>query len=264
MILKGKPIADKIFAGLKKLDTSSKKLVIIQIGEDKASSIYVGKKSEMAKELGVKLEVKNFNEEIKFSELEGEIKALNGDESVGGVMIQMPIPSHIDRREICSKITPKKDIDGFDYIVNGRSSTLPPTILAIDETLNFYGISKKDKKILIVGGGFLVGSPLYHFYRSLGLDVSLLKSGDEKYFEKLRGADITILSTGGGARFGVNHFAERSTVIDASTIASDSKLIGDLDTANIGEKFHYSPVPGGVGPVTVAMLFANFFKLNDL
>lgn len=261
MILKGQEIFDRVMDSLKHLEVPREALAIVQVGNDRASTIYINKKLEAAKKLGVDARVIRFNDEITQSELTRQIELLNQDKGIGGIIIQIPLPSQIDRNEICARIIREKDVDGFGYIVGQESPVIPPTILAIDKTLDFYSIKKTDKKILIVGAGFLVGSPLYRYYRSLNLDVSLLNEGDDLYFEKLQEADIVILATGGGAIFDHSHFAQGSVVVDASTIASDSKLYGDLETSLIGEKFSYSPVPGGVGPVTVAMLFANFYLL---
>jgi len=262
MILKGNIIEREIFAKLKAAKTPRKKLVVISIGEDQASVIYVAKKQEMATQLGVGFEVLKLSAKISEEELQREIDRLNNDEDVGGVLIQMPIPNHLNRKSICGRIFKEKDVDGFSYIISGSGVVLPPTVLAIDALLNFYKIEKQSSKIVIVGKGFLVGSPLYEFYKKRGLDVEVLEEYAQDYAKKIKDAKIVILATGGNASFTAVDFSEGSTVVDASTVASDNKLKGDLKTDGFNDGINYSPVPGGVGPITVAMLFVNFFLLN--
>ncbi|OQA52824.1 MAG: Bifunctional protein FolD protein [candidate division WS2 bacterium ADurb.Bin280] len=264
MILSGQAVFNKIINELSRLDAPSGQLAILQVGNDLASNIYIKKKLELAKTLSVKAQVYKFNNSISEDELLEEISNLNENQEVSGILVQIPLPSQIDRTKICSAISSDKDVDGFGYILGKECKVLPPTIKAIDQVLVHYNILKKDKKIIIVGGGFLVGSPLFRYYQEEGCDVELLNEGDDLYFERLQEADIVILATGGGAVFDHTHFAQGSVVIDASTIASDSKLYGDLETSLIDGKFSFSPVPGGVGPVTVAMLFVNFYLLNSL
>lgn len=261
MILKGKPLAELTINKLRQVDAPTKKLVIICISEDRASSIYVEKKLDLARELDVSLEVIRLEGNVTREALFDLIDNLNDNDTVGGVMIQMPIPSHFDRREVCSRISRDKDVDGFSYIITKSGKTLPPTLMAIDCLLDFYSIKKRAKKVLIVGSGFLVGSPLFNFYSQTGINPEMLTEGDQNYSDKLKAADVIILATGGGRTFRVGDFSEGATVIDASTIASDSKLKGDLDFVDIGDEINFSPVPGGVGPVTVSMLFVNFYLL---
>lgn len=262
MILKGNIIAQEIVAELKATKTPQKKMVVISIGEDQASAVYVARKQEMASELGVKFEVLKFSDKISQEKLLGEIDRLNGDMDVGGVLVQMPIPRHLERKIVCTRIVKEKDIDGFSFITSGSGTVLPPTVLAIDALLNFYSVKKQSSKIIIVGRGFLVGSPLYEFYNKQGLNVEALEENAQDYVKKIKNAEIVILATGGNKSFSATDFSAGSTVIDASTVASDNKLKGDLNTDCFDDDINYSPVPGGVGPITVAMLFVNFFLLN--
>lgn len=262
MILKGQPFSSAVISSLSKSKLPSKKLVVICISDDKVSSVYVGKKVELANKLGVDIVVERQSEDISLEDLEKKIDELNMNENVGGIIIQMPIPERFDRMDICSRIAPEKDIDGFLYITQANGPTLPPTVMAIDGILDFYGLSKENKKVLIVGKGFLVGRPLYNYYRDLGMNVEVIDEKGGEYFEKIKSADIVVLATGGQGKFDQDAFKDGSIVIDASTVASDSKVVGDLMISNPNKDFSYSPVPGGVGPVTVAMLFVNFYLLN--
>lgn len=262
MILKGKILADKIFEALQNSQAPRKRLVVICVGDDEVSTVYVGKKIELANRLGVEIEILRMSGSSSYSQIAEKISALNHNDGVGGILIQMPLPIGIDRKQIGSMILPEKDVDGFGYITGKSPLALPPTVLAIDALLDFYQISKANKKILIVGMGFLVGAPLYNYYKKMSLDVDAIEENDPDYETKLQAGDIVILATGGQASFKFNDFKSGAIIVDASTIASDNKIKGDL-VVNGGEgNISYSPVPGGVGPVTVAMLFLNFYGLN--
>jgi methylenetetrahydrofolate dehydrogenase (NADP+)/methenyltetrahydrofolate cyclohydrolase len=259
MILFGKPVADKIFEELQSKPKPAGKFVAIQIGANPVSSFYVEKKRKIAQMLNVDFELVNISENSA-SNLTEKIAMLNSDPSVKSIMVQIPLPEGFDREQIAAKIVNEKDVDGFSYIIGKEDSIyFPPTVLAIDELLNFYNISKEDKKILIVGEGFLVGRPLHHFWQTKKLDSEILKKEDSNYFEKLKSADIVVLATGAGLKLSDDNFKEHAVVIDASTVSENGAIKGDAQI-NDPSMVSIAPVPGGVGPVTIAMLFKNFFN----
>jgi len=261
MILNGKQIADEIFSELKKTPLPNGNFVVIQVGDDPVSNLYVLKKKAMAQKLGFKIEVKKFDEIISESELKQEIVRLNSNPKVRAVMVQMPLPKSIDRVKISELIDAKKDVDGFSYILEKPDyKFLPPTILAIDEILRYFDISKIEKKILIVGEGFLVGKPLFYFYKDQNLDVSILKKDEAEYETKIHEADIVVVATGGGKVFKKDDFKSGAAVIDASTISDEGKIRGDVNLENWPDNISIAPVPGGVGPLTVAMLMKNYYR----
>jgi len=259
MILLGRPIAQKIEGGLKK-KKSPKNLLVIQVGDDETSNLYIRKKSELASELGVKLELQKFPNEISEAKLIEAIHQANFDETVGAIVVQMPLPAGFDRDKIALEVAKEKDIDGFHYILAGGGNHIPPTVLAIDEIVKYYRPEALDKNILIVGGGFLVGQPLYRYWRDKGLNIQILKKDDSQYEQKLQANDLVVVATGGGRRFSYRDFKPGAVVIDASTMSENKKIIGDVDKTDWPDDIDLAPVPGGIGPLTVALLLRNFFE----
>ena len=262
MILEGRELAARIIKELGSSRAPRRCLAVIQVGDDPTSALYVAKKKEIADELGVCFRLVEFPENSTEDIILAEVLRLNSDNSIGGIVVQMPLPEGIDRNKIVSAIVPRKDPDGFHCILKSkRYHCVPPTVLAIDEILDFYQIEKSNKKILIVGGGFLVGRPLYAFWKENGLQASILEKGDKDYEKKLKDAQIVVLATGGGRKFSFRDFSASAVVIDASTVTDEGKLRGDAEAEDWPDDRHLSPVPGGIGPVTVAMLFKNFYEL---
>jgi len=259
MILKGKPVAQKVFDALELQEKPRGKFVAIQVGNDPVSSYYIEKKSKIAQKMGVELEVISVGDKNPV-ELDDKIRELNADSGVRSIMIQIPLPDGFSREQAARVIAPKKDIDGFAYIVNRPDFVyFPPTVLAIEEILNFYQISKTNKKILIVGEGFLVGQPLRKYWQALGFESEILNKDSSSYYEKIREADIVVLATGASLGLKEENFKSGTVVIDASTVSEDGVIKGDVEVTP-ASNINLAPVPGGVGPVTIAMLFKNFFN----
>jgi len=231
-------------------------LVIIKMGKNRVSEIYISKKIEFAKSLGVKVRVIEATEKNIFEYIE----KLNNDKNIRAVFLQLPIPSSVDRNKVLSAIKASKDVDGFHYILGLEDAkTIPPTILAIHEFLKFHNVDL-EKGVLIVGGGFLVGKPLRKFLQSKNIEAEILQKNESHYAQKLLSADVSVVATGVGNIFNGDEFKVGATVIDASTVACEDRLGGDVEEPG-SSKISLAPVPGGVGPVTVAMLFRNFFDL---
>jgi len=261
MILDGRKLAHQIADDLASQKVPEGKLAVVQVGSDPVSTLYVSKKKEMADTLRVQFLLAKFDEQIGQQELISEIKKLNQDDLIRGIIVQIPLPSHIDRLKIAGSVAWQKDIDGFHYILQSQNfSCVPPTVLAIVELLDFYKIPIQGQKIIIVGGGFLVGQPLFNFFKNKDLDVRILEKNDAGYEKILFDADIAVVSTGGGREFKQEEFKDGATIIDASTVSEEGKIKGDIvyDESWPTSK-NIAPVPGGVGPVTVAMLFKNFY-----
>lgn len=260
MILNGKDVAAAVIKGLRLESKPSGLLLVVQLGNDSVSEAYIWKKRELARELGVETKVLNLSDQSSQEDVLEVISRLNSDPAVAGYLVQIPLPVQIDRSVVARAIAPQKDIDGFHYLVQENSGFLPPTILAAEEILNFYGVEKSDKKMLIVGGGFLVGKPLYRFLKERGFSPDILEKDSDNYERLLKEADIVFIATGGGRRFTAADFKSGAVVIDASTISEGGKLRGDVSIEGWPADIDLAPVPGGVGPVTVAMLLKNFFK----
>ena len=262
MFLEGKNLADKIFSKLAESPAPRGALCVIFIGDDKTSALYIAKKKEAAEKLKVEFKLLALPAKTSQDELVREIEKLNSSSRVSGILVQMPLPNKIDRFEVAAKITPEKDVDGFNYIANGSGRTVPPTVLAIDELLDFYKIKKLAKKILIVGRGFLVGRPLETFWQFKGYDIEVMDRESQNYSKKLKESEIVVVATGGGRKFSFNDFSPNSVIIDASTVAEEGALWGDVSLVGWPGNIRLAPTPGGVGPVTVAMLYRNFYSLK--
>jgi methylenetetrahydrofolate dehydrogenase (NADP+) / methenyltetrahydrofolate cyclohydrolase len=259
MILKGKPVAREIEKNLPILANSGA-LLVVQVGSNTISDLYVRKKRELCEELGVSFKLKKFINSVSTKEVVDFIKQGNEDESTGGIIVQIPLPQNLDKERIIQAISCEKDIDGFCYIAGRDYKYYPPTVLAVDRIVEYYRPQAKRKKILIVGGGFLVGRPLYKYWHKAGLDVDILEKDCDQYFEKIKRADLIVVSTGGGAKLDKGHFKAGAVVVDASTISEAGKIAGDVDGKDWPDDIDLAPVPGGVGPLTVAMLLQNLLS----
>ncbi len=259
MILKGKPIAEKIYARLVKDIALLKQknliptLAVILAGEDPASLTYVRAKEKRARILGINFKLFHLTgiaPESKISELIGD---LNKNKNVCGIVLQLPLPEGLDTDKILRAISPEKDIDGF----SGKYPA--PTPSAILEIFKYYDIGLQDKKIVIVGFGRLVGKPLEKLMRKLNIQLIICTSSSDIASETLD-ADIIISATGIPSLIKPEMVSEKAVVIDAGTAESLGEIRGDVDPKVYEKVLAYSPVPGGVGPVTVACLMKNLIE----
>lgn len=258
MELLGKPLADQIKTELLARPVPEGEFVILKVGMDSVSKIYVLKKMEFADELKVKARLVETDEE----NISQQIDELNNDKGVRAIMIQLPLPASLDKDNLLKKINIHKDVDGFHYILNTpQAVSIPPTVLAVYELMRSYNVSLANG-VLIVGGGFLVGRPLKKFLLEKNIKAEILEKNDPDYKQKLSSFDVVVVATGVGEIFDGTEFKEGASVIDASTVASEQQVTGDIKLSVLS-KINLAPVPGGVGPVTVAMLFRNFYDLEE-
>jgi len=251
MVLYGKPVANKIYSQLKL--TNQPTLGVILVGEDPASLIYAKVKEKRAKILGINFKLFHLAGIASEKRIIHLIDELNKNRSIDGVVIQLPLPEGIDTDKILKQIQPDKDIDGF----GGKFS--PPTAQAILEILKFYQFEIKNKKIVIVGFGRLVGKPLAKLFEKQGIKPIICTSSSDIASETLT-ADIVISGTGQPGLIKVDMVSKKAIVIDAGTAESQGKIAGDLDPHVYDKVAAYTPTPGGVGPVTVACLMRNLIE----
>lgn len=261
MILYGAPLAQQIVSELQNKPLPSGKLAVIKVGDDLTSELYIQKKAEVAKNLSIDFEVMRLKDSIGVEEFKLQITKLNQDRGVRAILLQIPLPKNIDRNWAASLIDPKKDIDGFSYILGKSDKPIPPTVMAISDLLKFYKIDLDQKTIVIVGGGFLVGKPLFRYFKERGQQVLILEKNAPQYKQILKSGDIVITATGGGGAFSSSDFKDHAVVIDASTVCESGATRGDVDISSWDNLKSLSPVPGGIGPVTVAELYKNFYLL---
>lgn len=258
MMLLGRKIAKEIEDELR-ARADKKSLLVIQVGSDEVSSLYVKKKKEFCQRVGVRFSLKLFSNDVTQFGLIRFIKKANADKSIDGIIVQLPLPDNIDKNSVLLAISSDKDIDGFRYILDKDYKHYPPTVLAIDRLVNHYASQAKRTGALIVGGGFLVGNPLCKYWLDRGIAVEILDKSDEDYFKKIKSAGLVVVSTGGKINLRSDNFTKNAVVIDASTVSESGSVKGDIDKIGWPENISLAPVPGGVGPLTVAMLVKNLY-----
>ena len=272
MILDGKKVRDEILVKLKEKiikENLDIKLAIILVGNDEASKIYIKNKEKYCNIVGIKVEKYMLPENSAEEEIINLISKLNNDETVTGIILQSPVPNKINFDKCSSLIDSKKDVDGFtkDNIYNlylGKKTILPCTVKGIIKLLEYYKIPISGSNVVIVGRGNIVGHPLSLALENMDATVTLAHSKTKNLASITKNADILISATG------VKHLITKdmvkygSTVIDVGVTRVDGKIYGDVDFENIKDIARYiTPNPGGVGPMTVAMIIDNLVEMEE-
>ncbi|MGM9834229.1 MAG: bifunctional 5,10-methylenetetrahydrofolate dehydrogenase/5,10-methenyltetrahydrofolate cyclohydrolase [Bacilli bacterium] len=238
-------------------------IAVIQVGNDKASSIYINQKKKFADELGCLFYHKQFPDDSEESMIIKEIETLNHDNNIDGIIVQMPLPKRINTTNIQNAILPLKDIDGItdtniNNLVNGKEELVPCTAKAIIDILEYFNITVKDKKVTILGRSKLVGKPIAQMLLNRNADIVVCHSQTENINEKTKEADIIISAVGKKHLVTYDMVKENSVIIDVGINYENNHIYGDVDFNNVKDKCSYiTPVPGGVGPMTVYELFSN-------
>lgn len=263
----GKEIQEEIRLEVEKLDKKPH-LAVVLVGEDSASKIYVNTKNRTCERLGFKSTVINLPETVSEGDLKLKIRELNNDEDVNAILIQLPLPAHIDTNNCIKEISPIKDVDGFTpenlgAIIRGQEPfAYPCTPYGIITILKKYNIQIAGKHAVIVGRSNIVGKPVSLMLLKENATVTMCHSKTENLAEITKTADILISAT--GKRVITKDMVKKgATVIDVGIIRNaEGKLEGDVDFENVKEVAEYiTPVPGGVGPMTIASLMKNTLSL---
>jgi len=260
MILYGKPVAEKIQQKLRKEIAQLKEkniipsLAVILIGDDPVSLSYVKNKEETAEKLGINFRLYHLPSFSTETSLIALIEDLNQNKFINGIIVQLPLPKGFNVEKIIKTISSQKDVDGF-------SERYPaPTAQAILEMFKFYKINLEDKKIVLIGHGRLVGKPLEKLLTKRGIQPIVCDSKTKNLAEKTIGADVIISATGQPNLIRQDMISRESIIIDAGASELQGKIRGDLNYETYQKAKMYSPVPGGVGPVTIAMLMKNLLQ----
>lgn len=274
-LIDGKAVATALKEHIKTEVTGMKRkpsLVAVLVGNDGASETYVGHKERACAEIGFSSKVLRFADTISQEELLGEIHKLNNDRSVDGFIVQMPLPSHIDEQTIIEAVDPRKDVDGFHPVnvgkmVLGMKSYVSATPLGILELLKYYNIETTGKNCVVVGRSNIVGRPLSNLLSTKGWDctVTMCHSKTKNLKEICLKADIIVAAIGKAEFITGDMVSPGAVVIDVgiTRVASDQtkngwKLLGDVKFDEVAPKCSYiTPVPGGVGPMTIISLMQN-------
>lgn len=239
-------------------------LAVITIGDDEASKVYVNNKRKSCEQVGISFMHFDYLSEVKESVVINKIKELNKDVSVNGIIVQLPIPDHFNVDKIINTIDVSKDVDGLTNEskirrMNNKSSLIPCTTKGILELLDYYKINIESKRVVVVGRSELVGTPTYQECLKRNATVTICHSKIIDLGSITKEADILIVATGHKYLIDKNMIKEGCVIIDVGISRDNGKLYGDVNP-NVSDKCSYlTPVPGGVGPMTVVMLLKNTF-----
>lgn len=278
IILDGKKYSEKILNNIKfkineleKLGKRKPGLAVIIVGENPASKIYVNSKVKACEKVGIYSEKIVLPNDITQEELLKEIDKLNNNKSIDGILVQLPLPKHLKEDEICNSIATGKDVDGFKpenlgKLVLGKEDGLvsctPQGIMYLLDTIeniNLYGMTA-----VVIGRSNIVGKPISALLINRGATTIVCNSKTKNIEEILKNADIIVAALGKAKFVTENMVKEGAIIIDVGINRIDGKLYGDVDFENVSKKASYiTPVPGGVGPMTIAMLLNNTIKAYE-
>ncbi|HLJ73015.1 MAG TPA: bifunctional methylenetetrahydrofolate dehydrogenase/methenyltetrahydrofolate cyclohydrolase FolD [Thermoanaerobaculia bacterium] len=238
-------------------------LTVIRVGNDPASEVYVRNKARKAKELGLRGDELIFPDTMSEAALLGQIETLNSDNNVDGILVQLPLPKHIDPKKVIRSIDPEKDVDGF-HPINvgllhlGQSSLVPCTPAGVIRLIASTGMKIEGARAVVIGRSDIVGKPVAALLLNASATVTICHSRTRDLPSIAREADILVAAIG-KPRFVTRDMVRKgAVVIDVGINRVDGKLVGDVDFENVKEAASaITPVPGGVGPMTIAMLMRN-------
>ena len=269
IILDGKKLSEKILSDLKKEISEINRpieLAIVLVGNNPASLAYTKRKQKIGEELGIKVKIYKYEENISTRKLREEINKLNKNKKIKGIIAQLPLPNHINTESMLDAIKAKKDIDvlgreSVGRLYKNKSKILPPTVAGIKKLLDEYKIKYKGKNVAIVGYGSLVGKPASMVFANEGASIFVLRSSTKNKNKLLREADIIISGVGKPNLITKKDVKKGVIIMDAGMSEQNGKLVGDVADEVKKIAKYITPVPGGVGPMTVAMLFWNLLEL---
>ena len=269
-ILDGKAVSLKVKESVKVRADELKKfgieptLAVVLVGEDKASQTYVRAKEKACNEYGIKSVAHRLSENTTQNELLALINVLNLDDSIHGILVQLPLPKHIDTNVVLAAIDPQKDVDGFHAVnvgklVSGLYGFVPCTPLGVMEILKEYGIDVAGLNAVVIGRSNIVGKPMANLLLNASATVTVTHSKTKNLKEICKNADLIIAAIGKPFFLKADMVKDGAVVVDVGiNRLDDGRLVGDVDFDEVAPKCSYiTPVPGGVGPMTIAMLLNN-------
>ena len=272
-IIDGKKIAETIISDIKKKIKNSKEkpgIALVLVGNNPASEIYVNSKEKMSNEAGFYVERFDLDEKIGEIELMKLVTELNQKPNLHGILVQLPLPKHIDENLITNSVLPHKDVDGFThinlgYLFSGQEKLAPATAKAVLHLIKATGTKIEGKNAVVVGRSNIVGKPVAMMLVEENATVTICHSRTKNLAEHTKKADILVVAAGKPSLITKNMVKEGAVVIDVGINRVDGKIVGDVDFDNVKEVAGFiTPVPGGVGPMTIAMLMQNTLKAMEL
>ena len=273
-IIDGKALSEKVLKEIEKEHSELEKkvgrkagLAVIIVGENPASQIYVRNKIRACEKVGFHSETIRLDENITEENLLLEIEKLNNNSNIDGILVQLPIPKHIDGLKIINAISAEKDVDGFHttnigkMMIGDETGFLPCTPAGVVHMFEEYNIELEGKDVLVIGQSNIVGKPMTLLLIKKRATVQVCNSKTKNLSEKLQKADVVVAAAGSPKLIKAIDVKEDVVVIDVGINRVDGKLCGDVDFEEVSKKASFiTPVPGGVGPMTIAMLIKNTFK----
>ena len=273
-IIDGKALSEKVLKEIEKEHSELEKkvgrkagLAVIIVGENPASQIYVRNKIKACEKVGFHSETIRLDENITEENLLLEIEKLNNNSNIDGILVQLPIPKHIDGLKIINAISAEKDVDGFHttnigkMMIGDETGFLPCTPAGVVHMFEEYNINLEGKDVLVIGQSNIVGKPMTLLLIKKRATVQVCNSKTKNLSEKLQKADVVVAAAGSPKLVKASDVKEDVVVIDVGINRVDGKLCGDVDFEEVSKKASFiTPVPGGVGPMTIAMLIKNTFK----
>jgi methylenetetrahydrofolate dehydrogenase (NADP+)/methenyltetrahydrofolate cyclohydrolase len=263
-IMDGKALAEEIRAEVREevAALGGLGLATVLVGDDPASDIYIRRKHEAAREVGIRSTDIRLPAETAQGELLERVAALNADDSVDGILVQLPLPGHLDEAQVVGAVEPVKDVDGFHplnagRLYLGRPTLVPATPVGIMALLARYEIPLEGAGAVVVGRSDIVGKPVAHLLLQQHATVTICHSRTRDLARETREADVLVVAVGRVRVVTADMVQPGATVIDVGMNRTDAGLVGDVDGAAMEVAGHMTPVPGGVGPMTIASLLRN-------
>ena len=261
IILDGKATSKDIIEELKakfEKEPTDKRLAIVSAGDDYGSAVYCNMKKKKAEYIGIGCDVFHFEETVTQEEMESKVRELNADDTYAGIMIQHPLPKHINEQNCFNLISPEKDVDGlsatsFGYIVQDRQLFAPATALGIMKLLKAYDINLVGEEVLMIGKSQIVGLPLAVMLMKAGATVTVAHSRTKDLASMVKNYKIVIVAIGKPELVKAEWFTEGQIIVDAGYNEGN---VGDVNHLAYEKASFYTPVPGGVGPMTIASLMS--------
>lgn len=261
IVLDGKETSKKIVEELKakfEKEPTDKKIAIVSVGDDYGSAVYCNMKKKKSEYVGIGCDVFHFDENTTQEQVENKVKELAGDEAYAGIMIQHPLPKHIDEQKCFNLIPYQKDIDGlsaesFGLMAQGRQMFVPATALGIMKLFEEYKINLVGEKVLMIGKSQIVGLPLAVMLMKAGATVTVAHSRTLNLQDMVKDFKIVIVAIGKAEFVKAEWFGEGQVIVDAGYNEGN---VGDVDHLAYQKASYYTPVPGGVGPMTIVSLLS--------
>lgn len=269
MILSGKEVRDNLIDNLKNTVNSfdkKLKLVVIRIGDDKASEIYVNQKKKMCNNVNINFEEMHLDKTIDEEYVLNLIDNLNNDSNVTSILVQLPLPNHLNSNNIINRINPKKDVDGLTDLnigmfYNKKDCIIPCTAKGIETLLDYYNLDLTGKKVTLIGRSNLVGIPLINVLLKRNATLTICHSKTKDLSEHTKTADFIFCAVGKPNLITKEMVNENAVIIDIGINKVNDKLCGDTDFENLKDYVKaITPVPGGIGVMTVFSLIENIIK----